>query len=152
MRLRESLSSSSSGFARLLRSGHFETLANSLVVVSPEVGAGKQESYREMRKLGTVERSELVTLYEAGASALELARKFECHRQTVARQLKKAGVELREQKKLTPQLLSRARALYEQGHTLAEVSVVVGVEASAVGKALKRSGLQLRPGGRRPAG
>ncbi|WP_153995399.1 helix-turn-helix domain-containing protein [Mycobacteroides abscessus] len=102
-----------------------------------------------MRKLGAVERSELVALYEAGASALELARKFECHRQTVARQLKKADVELREQKKLTRQLLSRAGALYKQGHTLAEVSAVIGVEASAVGKAIKRSGLQLRPGGHR---
>ncbi|WP_131824128.1 helix-turn-helix domain-containing protein [Mycobacteroides abscessus] len=149
VRLRESLSSGGSGFARLLRSGSVEKLAKIPVAESPEVGEGKPEQYREMRKLSVVERSELVALYEAGASALELARKFECHRQTVARQLKKAGVELREQRKLTPQLLSRARALYEQGHTLAEVSVVVGVEASAVGKALKRSGLQLRPGGRR---
>ncbi|WP_431238863.1 helix-turn-helix domain-containing protein [Mycolicibacterium aichiense] len=84
-------------------------------------------------------------LYEAGASMLQLAEKFECHRHTVMRQLKKAGVEIRPQKLMTPELVARATALYVQGHSLEEVGRLLGLEASTVGKALKRAGVQLRP-------
>lgn len=84
-------------------------------------------------------------LYQAGASALELARQFNMHRQTVARQLIKAGVELRGQLKRTPQLTEQAKKLYAEGHSTTEIAKQLGVEASTVGRALKRAGVTLRP-------
>jgi transposase len=52
------------------------------------------------------ERTKLAEQYQLGMSALELARKYNVHRQTIARQPKKEGIELREQRKRTPEPLS----------------------------------------------
>jgi predicted DNA-binding protein YlxM (UPF0122 family) len=97
------------------------------------------------RKLNSDEQAELVALYQAGASMLELSRKFECHRNTVVRHLEKAGIDVRPQKKMTPDLVAQATAFYNQDHSLAEVGELRGLEAGTIGKALKRSGVQLRP-------
>lgn len=101
--------------------------------------------YRMNRKLSLGEQAELVALYEAGASMLELSRKFECHRHTVMRLLQKAGVELRPQRKMTPELVAQAIALYAQDRSLEEVGRLLSMEASTIGKAMKRAGVQLRP-------
>jgi transposase-like protein len=66
-------------------------------------------------KLSPVEQAELVALYEGGASMLALAKKFECHRHTVVRHLRRAGIEVRPQKKMTPHLVTKATQLYEDG-------------------------------------
>lgn len=73
------------------------------------VNAVNPYEYQAHRKLNRDEKAELITLYESGSSMVELSQKFECHRQTVARQLKKAGVELREQQIRTPDFDQRAR-------------------------------------------
>jgi DNA-binding CsgD family transcriptional regulator len=97
------------------------------------------------RKLNPGEQAELVALYRAGASMLELSRKFETHRNTVVAHLRRAGVEIRPQRKMTPELVAQATALYGNGHSLAEIGRMFGLEASTIGKALKRAGVQLRP-------
>jgi DNA-directed RNA polymerase specialized sigma24 family protein len=97
------------------------------------------------RKLNPDEQAELVVLYQAGASMLELSRKFETHRNTVVAHLRRAGVEIRPQRKMTPRLLDRAKLLYADGHSLTEVGKQLDVEASTVGKALKHAGVKLRP-------
>jgi lambda repressor-like predicted transcriptional regulator len=97
------------------------------------------------RKLNPDEQSDLAALYEAGASMLELSRKFECHRNTVVAQLRRVGVEIRPQKLMTPKLVAQANSLYGSGHSLAEVGRLLGLEASTIGKALKGAGITLRP-------
>jgi DNA-binding CsgD family transcriptional regulator len=97
------------------------------------------------RKLNPDAQAELVALYRAGASMLELSRKFETHRNTVVAHLRRAGVEIRLQRKMTPHLVDRAAQLYADGHSLAEVGKQLGIEASTVGKALRRAGVKLRP-------
>ena len=74
-----------------------------------------------------------------------LGQKFECHRHTVMRALKNAGVEIRPQKRMTPELVAQAAALYASDHTLEDIGKLIGLEASTIGKALKRSGITLRP-------
>ena len=101
------------------------------------------------RKFSAEDLKELVALYEAGDSMPKLAEKFECHRQTVARQLQKAGVELRVQQLRTPEFDARARALYEQGNSLDEVAEVLGVQASTINRAVRSAGGTLRPQRRR---
>jgi DNA-directed RNA polymerase specialized sigma subunit len=71
-------------------------------------------------------------------------KSFECHRQTVARQLKKAGVALREQQVRTSAFDEQARVLYEQDRSLEEVAELLGVQASTINRAVKGAGGQLR--------
>jgi DNA invertase Pin-like site-specific DNA recombinase len=97
------------------------------------------------RKLSPAQRAQLAEQYRAGKSAVELARQFKMHRQTVARQLEQCGVEVRRRLKMTPQVLERAKHLYADGQSLAAISKQLGVDASAIGKALKRGGAKLRP-------
>ena len=97
------------------------------------------------RKLTPAERSKLAEEYRFGLSVLELARKYNTHRHTVAAHLEREGVAVRSQKKMTPRLVAAAKQLYQQGNSLTEVGKQLGVEASTVGKALKRAGVQLRP-------
>jgi IS30 family transposase len=97
------------------------------------------------RKLTPAERAQLVEMYRSGMSALELARQFNMHRQTVARQLKRADTKLRGQLKRTPELIERAKALCAEGHSLTELAKRLGVQASTVARALKSAGVQLRP-------
>jgi hypothetical protein len=74
--LRESLSSQNSALAKLLRSGQPDLAANDDDGTSPEVAASKSRPYRMHRKLTPGELAELVELYEAGMSMVELSEKF----------------------------------------------------------------------------
>lgn len=130
-----------------MRSGQPNRAANDADLASTEVKASRSRPYRMHRKLNLGEQTELVRLYEAGASMVELSEKFECHRQTIARQLKKAGVELREQQTRTSAFDEQARVLYEQGQSLEEVASMLGVQASTINRAVKGAGGELRPPG-----
>jgi transposase-like protein len=101
--------------------------------------------YRMNRKLTPAERARLAEEYRSGLSALQLARKYNIHRQTIARQLKREGVELREQRKRTLELTEQATKLYAEGRSLDEVAKLLGVQASTISRALKRAGVKLRP-------
>ncbi|WP_375483188.1 helix-turn-helix domain-containing protein [uncultured Mycobacterium sp.] len=97
------------------------------------------------RKLTPVGRAKLAEQYELGLSALERARKYNVHRQTIRRQLKRKGIEPRTQLKRTPELTQQAKVLYAEGPSLDEVAKLLGVQASTVSRALKRAGVTLRP-------
>lgn len=144
MLLREAVSNQNSPFVKLIRSGQ-DGLSSDGDPVFPQVKEVDPNTYRMNRKLTPTQRAKLAEEYRFGMSALELARKYQVHRQTIARQLKKEGVLLREQLKRTPQLTEQAKAFYAAGHSLAEVAKQLGVEASTVGRALKQAGVKLRP-------
>lgn len=114
-----------------------------------DVNAVNRDDYHAHRKLNRDEQAQLVVLYEAGESMVELGKKFECNRQTVARQLKSAGVILREQRIRTPAFNHRARALYEQGNSLDEVAQMLGVQGTTINREVRAAGGQLRQQGRR---
>lgn len=97
------------------------------------------------RKFSDSDLKAVVEQYEAGESMQKLAEKFECHRQTIARQLKKAGVTLREQQIRTPEFNAHARTLYEQGHSLERVADMLTVQASTINRAVRAAGGTLRP-------
>lgn len=141
MLLRESLSSDKGPFAKLIRRGHPDPRE---AAVSPHANSEKDRPYRMNRKLSPDDLKELCSLYETGFSMVQLAEKFECHRQTIARQLKKAGVDLREQQLRTPAFDRHARRLYEQGNSLDEVANMLGVQASTINRAVRAAGGVLR--------
>ncbi|MGJ6122311.1 helix-turn-helix domain-containing protein [Mycolicibacterium sp. Y3] len=139
MRLRESLSSNDSAFAKLVRQGQPG------LTTEPGLSQLNREKLRPYRQLSADDLKELATLYEAGESMAKLAQKFECHRHTIMRALKNAGIEIRPQKRMTPDLVAQATLLYASDYTLEDVGKLFGLEASTIGKALKRSGVTLRP-------
>ncbi|MGJ6122304.1 hypothetical protein QN239_06985 [Mycolicibacterium sp. Y3] len=143
MLLREALSRQETPFAKLLRLAK-DTKFDGERPELLQVNTVNVDKYRMHRKLNPAQQAEMVALYEAGASMLDLSKKFETHRHTVARQLAKAGVEIRSQRKMTPELLAQATVLYKTGHSLEEVGRLLELQASTIGKALKRAGVQLR--------
>jgi DNA-binding transcriptional regulator LsrR (DeoR family) len=85
----------------------------------------------------------MVALYEEGATVYELADLFNCHRQTVSRQLKSRGVHMR-LTGMTPEQVAEARCLYERGMTLRAVGKAVGISRNHVRANLVAAGVQLR--------
>jgi DNA invertase Pin-like site-specific DNA recombinase len=146
--LREALSSKDTPFFKLMRSEQ-DGLIDDVEPALPELNEVDAGRHRMNRKLTPAKRAQLVELYRSGMSALELAREFGMHRQTVARHLSQEGVAARSQLKMTPRLIDRAKRLYAEGCSTVEVGRQLGVDASMVGKALKRAGVKLRPTRRR---
>jgi hypothetical protein len=109
-----------------MRLGQPDLSAKVSHTASPQVSSVDPRAYRINRKLDPGEQAELVALYQAGVSMLELSRKFEYHRHTVMRLLQKSGVEIRPQKLMTHELVSRATALYTQDLFLEEVGRFAG--------------------------
>ncbi|WP_143544344.1 MULTISPECIES: hypothetical protein [unclassified Rhodococcus (in: high G+C Gram-positive bacteria)] len=86
----------------------------------------------------------LVSEYEAGKTAPEVAELFGIHRQTVARLLASRGVTTRSRARIDAKLLAELTWHYERGRSTVELGRQYGLAASSVGKALKKSGVTLR--------
>lgn len=98
--------------------------------------------------LTPAQADELVVLYEAGATHVELAERFNVHRRTVAAHLLRRSVPIRN-RGLDECHLSEAVELYVDGLTLMEVGLRFGVSQQAVRRALAAEGVTIRPSGRR---
>jgi DNA-binding CsgD family transcriptional regulator len=96
------------------------------------------------RRLSPTELSQLTELYRLGMSTYKLARQFGTDRHTVARHLRRDGVELRPRQKLTPQLAKQAKQLYADGASLAVIGKQLGLSPTTVGKALTNADVGLR--------
>lgn len=88
----------------------------------PQVNGVDPQHYRPNRKLSPAERARLAAEYLSGKSAVELAREFKLHRETVARHVEREGVAVRPQLKMTPWLVEQAKQHYAEGHSLAEAT------------------------------
>ena len=93
---------------------------------------------RRRRYIDTAELSELVALYEAGATVYELAEQFGIHRDRVSRLLEEAGVPRRYHHTVEVDL-ERAALLQRQGFTLQQIADRLGVGRSALVVARRRT-------------
>src|SRR5690606_23890110 len=98
--------------------------------------------------LSPAQVDELVALYEAGATLVELGERFSVHRRTAAAHLVRRSVPVR-RRGLDERRLAEAAELYSDGLTLMEVGLRFGVSQQTVGRALVATGIALRPSGRR---
>ncbi|QOS59527.1 hypothetical protein IM867_03685 [Thermobifida fusca] len=98
--------------------------------------------------LSPAQVDELVALYEAGATLVELGERFSVHRRTAAAHLVRRSVPVR-RRGLDERRLAEAAELYSDGLTLMEVRLRFGVSQQTVGRALVATGIALRPSGRR---
>ncbi len=81
---------------------------------------------RFRRHLGDAEVTELVALYDAGATVYDLAERFGVHRDTVSGVVKQAGLVTRYHER-TYVDLERAAVLEAKGLTLTEIAQKLGV-------------------------
>jgi AraC-like DNA-binding protein len=100
---------------------------------------------QDQRRLVAAEIGDLVHGYEAGATILELAGRFEISRTTVMAHLRRARVDTRYNR--LEGRLDEAMRLYEQGWSLARVAAHFDVSAGSVLNAFKRAGVPTRPVG-----
>lgn len=98
--------------------------------------------------LSPAQVDELVALYEAGATLVELGERFGVHRRTAAAHLVRRSVPIR-RRGLDECHLAEAVELYAGGLSLMEVGLRFGVSQQAVRRALAVEGVAIRPSGRR---
>jgi len=91
---------------------------------------------------------ELVAMYQAGATLVEVGEWFSVHRRTVAAHLVRRSVPIR-RRGLDKDRLAEAVTLYTGGLTLTEVGLRFGVSQQAIRRALAAEGVIIRPSGRR---
>lgn len=95
--LARALSHPSSPLVRLLER-RSEILSHAALAASPQVRAEKMP-YRPNHKLTKEEIEQIAAAYQNGTTTYALAAKYGAGRHTIARQLRKAGVTLRERNK-----------------------------------------------------
>lgn len=142
VRLRESLSRKDTPLAALAREVELPT-SPAMDGEEPQVKL-QERHYRPQRRLSESEVDLLVSVYEAGKTAPEVAELFGIHRQTVARLLASRGVATRSRGRIDAKLLAELTWHYERGRSTVELGRQYGLAASSVGKALKKSGVKLR--------
>ncbi len=95
---------------------------------------------QKQRILSKEEREKLKELYLQGISIEELAKSFGCHRVTVSKALKKAGV--------TPTIekldINDAVRMYESGSTTKEIAEKFHMADNTVSHRLKMAGVKMR--------
>ena len=97
---------------------------------SPEVSAGPRKQVH--RRLRPAEIEELVTGYQAGATACQLADRFRIHRTTVLSLLERQSV-TRRNRRLSSTEINQARELYAAGQSLAKVGKQLGAMRAPCG-------------------
>lgn len=101
-------------------------------------------------RLSNIQREQLVAAYARGAFLKDLAIEFGIDVQTVKRQLKQAGVELRPWPALNDEQIDRLIQDYlETEIPIAKLAQHYGVGYGTVRRAFEARGVQARPRGRR---
>jgi Mor family transcriptional regulator len=103
------------------------------------------------RRLLVGQEDDVVRAYEAGATVIELATRFECSRNTIAELLRDRGVALRARGPRSP-LEGREPEVvraYEDGSTVRELVDRFGANQRTVRKVLADAGVVMRRTGRR---
>ena len=95
------------------------------------------------RRLTAKQAAQLAAEYEAGASMQQLADRWNLHRTTVADQLRRAGVAIR-QRGIPPERLDEAIRLYGEGWSCQRLAERFDCDDETVRQTLKRAGVKLR--------
>lgn len=100
--------------------------------------------YRHQPRMKPEQVAEAAAAYAAGATLPELATRFGVHRKSLARVLKRAGVQFR-YNLLTNEQVAEAGRLYAEGLSLMAVGDRLHVDGSTVRRAFVRAGIPTRP-------
>ena len=95
---------------------------------------------KQKHKFSNKEIREMVAAYQNGASTYDLAERYDCHRSTIASQLRKQGVKVSIEKID----MNDAIALYESGWTTKRIAEKYHMSDNAVSRRLKMAGVKMR--------
>jgi|ERR1700722_3444742 len=104
---------------------------------------------QEQTRLEAEKASELIQLYQSGATVYELAETFSVHRQTVSAILKRNKVRMR-RTVLSEAEIDRAIEFYDSGLSLAKVGARLDRTASTIRRVLLAQGVPIRDSHGRP--
>jgi transposase-like protein len=132
------LSTADSNKWLLLKEGHLERQTPEVITSSDYQLLGSIR--QRQRRLTEAQVVEMAAKYEAGATVYELAAEFGCHRTTIAKRLKKAGIVMRGQSPAPEDIDSMVR-LYTTGLSFQEVGKQLGFCANTVSNWLREQGI-----------
>ena len=98
---------------------------------------------KQNRRFTRAEVLAVISDYQSGIGTYELARKYACHRTTVANLLERNGVQRRSHTVALARF-ARAAALYAEGQSLAQIAAAMSVSPTTVLKHLRSQGVSIR--------
>ncbi|MDO5590913.1 MAG: hypothetical protein Q4F98_07650 [Lachnospiraceae bacterium] len=104
----------------------------------------KTEIKQQQKYLSDEEISEIVIKYKCGKSTYELAEEYGCHRYTISKHLKEAGIEVTNRVARKESLVGLILQLYSEWYKPAEIGEALGISADSVRRCLKENGIELR--------
>lgn len=96
------------------------------------------------RRLTAAEEQEAVESYEAGATIVELGKRFSVHRNTISKALARNG-SARRYNLISPEQAADLGKSYRAGASLQQLGDEMGVDPCTVRRALLKAGVQTRP-------
>lgn len=111
---------------------------------SSNVNNIKTEIKQQQKYLSDEEIGEIVIKYKCGKSTYELAEEYGCHRYTISKHLKEAGIEVTNRVARKESLVGLILQLYSEWYKPAEIGEALGISADSVRRCLKENGIELR--------
>lgn len=100
----------------------------------------KTKIKQQQKHLNPEEIEQIVQRYQNGESTYKLAKEFNCHRRTIANNLRKQGIKVSIEKID----LEEAAKLYESGWTTKQLAEIYHMSDNAVSRRLKKAGIRMR--------
>lgn len=92
----------------------------------------KTEIKQQQKHLSDIEILEIVDKYKMGRSTYALAKEYGCHRYTISKYLKEAGVEVTNRVARKDSLVGLILQLYSEWYKPSEIAKALGVSADSV--------------------
>ncbi len=137
MRLHGSLSNPPTGFDALSR----KTNPPDRTLEGTPVGVPTPQGSRQLRKLTPHEVESLISEYQDGATARDLAAKYGIHRMTVTRHIQRSGHQTRPVRSFEGDQLQELIADYHAGNSTNALGRKYGVAGSTVARTLRQHGI-----------
>jgi transposase len=99
---------------------------------------------QHQKRLSEGEIKAVIAEYQGGATVYELADKFNCHRETISRNLKKSGLQPTIKKFTTQAEIDLLATHYTNGMKLDDIAKQYGVAKSTIRITLRNSGVKMR--------
>lgn len=99
---------------------------------------------QKQRHLSKSEIDQIIELYSEGASTYELASQFGCHRSTISRALKNAGVEVSHKASSREALTQRVLEMYANYMKPADIGKELNINVTTVRKILHDNDVRIR--------
>lgn len=99
---------------------------------------------QRQKTLSELEIRTIIQKYQNGTSPYDLAKEFDCHRQTISDTLKRNGIEVSHRASAKPDLVKKIIELYADMKTPKGIGAIVGLDCGTIRQVLKDNGIYIR--------